>query len=163
MDRGNENIYCEDLEAFLRGDPESLLYAQSVRNQIIEAFWSRLKKFKLSGWISFFKSLERGCLYKPEFDTHKKVLLFCFPWVIQNELNEFVLGLNRWTVRQSSYPPGGNPDLRFHCPSPAFQRKGIKIGQEDINIVKKVFRIRWFISCKKWGDTQSHIFFKFII
>ena len=95
MDRRNENIYCEDLQAFLTGDPESFLYAQSVRNQRIEAFWSRLKKFKLSRWISFFKSLEKGCLYKPDFDTHKKVLLFCFPSVIQNELNEFVLGWNR--------------------------------------------------------------------
>ena len=95
MDRRNENIYCEDLQAFLTGDPESFLYAQSVRNQRYEAFWSRLKKFKLLRWISFFKSLEKGCLYKPDFGTHKKVLMFCFPSVIQNELNEFVLGWNR--------------------------------------------------------------------
>ena len=65
MDRGNENIYCEDLQVFLTGDLESFFYARSVRNQRIEFFWSRLKKFKLSWWISFLKSLEKGCLYKP--------------------------------------------------------------------------------------------------
>ena len=65
MDRGNENIYCEDLQVFLTGDLESFFYARSVRNQRIELFWSRLKKFKLSWWISFLKSLEKGCLYKP--------------------------------------------------------------------------------------------------
>ena len=48
IDRGNENIYCEDLQIFLRGDPESFLYNRSVRNQRIEAVWSRLKKFKFS-------------------------------------------------------------------------------------------------------------------
>ena len=94
--------------------------------------------FKLSQWISFFKSLEKGCLYKTVFNTHKKLLLFCFFSVIQNELNEFVLRWNRRTVSQSSGAPGGNPDLLFHCPPPEFQRKGIKIGQEDINIVKEV-------------------------
>ena len=36
MDLGNENIHCEDLQVFLTGDPESFLYARSVRNQRIE-------------------------------------------------------------------------------------------------------------------------------
>ena len=85
------HILCVYLQIFLRGDPESFLYNRSVRNQTIEAVWSRLKKFKFSWRISFFKSLEKDCLYKPEFDTHKEVLIFCFLSVIQNELNEFVL------------------------------------------------------------------------
>ena len=75
---------------------------------------------------------------EPEFDTHKEVLIFYFLSVIQNELNKLVLSCNRRRVRQSSDAPGGNPDLLFHCPPLAFQRKGIQIGQEDINIVKKV-------------------------
>ena len=125
MDSGNENMYYEDLQVFLTGGPESFLYARSVRNQRIEVFWSRLKKFKLSWWMSFFKSLEKGCLYKPEFDTHKGVLIFCFLSVIQNELNEFVLRWNRRTVRQSSDAPGGSPDLLFHCPPLEIQRKVI--------------------------------------
>ena len=48
MDAGNENIYCEDLQVFFSGRNDSFLYASSTRNQRIEAFWSRLKKFKLS-------------------------------------------------------------------------------------------------------------------
>ena len=75
---------------------------------------------------------------KPEFDTHKEVLIFCFLSVIQNELNELVLSWNRRRVRRSSDAPGGNPDLLFHCPPLPFQSKGIQIGQEDINIVKEV-------------------------
>ena len=77
-------------------------------------------------------------MYKPVFDIRKKLLLFCFFSVIQNELNEFVLRWNRRTISQPSGAPGGNPDLLFHCPPPEFQRKGIKEGQEDINIVKEV-------------------------
>ena len=138
MDRDNKNIYCEYLQLFLTGHSGSVLYARSVRNQRIEAFWSRLKKFKLSWWISFSKSLEKGCLYKPEFETHKEVLIFCFLSVIQNELNEFVLRWKRWTVRQPSDAPGGNPDLLFRCPTLGFQRKSIQKGQENINIVKEV-------------------------
>ena len=99
--RGNENIYCEDLQAFFSGDPESFLHAQFLKNQRMEAFWSRLKKFKLSQWISFFKSLEKVCFYKLQFDTHKEVIIFCFLSVIQNELNKFVLKWNHQTVRQS--------------------------------------------------------------
>ena len=38
MDRGNQNIYCEDLHFFLTAKPESFLYARSVRNQRIKAF-----------------------------------------------------------------------------------------------------------------------------
>lgn len=45
MDRGRENIYCEDLQVFFTGSTESFLYANSTRNQRIEAYWSRLKKF----------------------------------------------------------------------------------------------------------------------
>ena len=82
--------------------------------------------------------MEKSCLYKPEFDTRKEVLIFCFLSVIQNELNEFVLSWNSRTVRQSSDAPEGNPDLLFHCPPLAFQRKVVQIGQQDINIVKEV-------------------------
>ena len=76
--------------------------------------------FKLSRWISFFKSLEKGCLYKPVFDIRNKLLLFCFFSVIQNEMNEFALRWSRRTVSQSSGAPGGNPDLLFHYAPPEF-------------------------------------------
>ena len=55
--------------------------------------------------------------------------------------NEFVVRWNRGTFRQSSDAPGGNPDSLFHCPPPEFQRKGIYIGQENINNMKEVLRL----------------------
>ena len=54
---------------------------------------------------------------------------------------KFVLRWNRQTVRRSSNVPGGNPDLLFHYPPLGFQRKGIQIGQEVINIVKEVLEL----------------------
>ena len=52
-----------------------------------------------------------------------------------------MLRWNRRAFQQSSDAPRTNPDLLFQCPPLGFQRKGIQIGQEDINIVKEVFRL----------------------
>ena len=53
MDRGTENIYCEDLQVYFTKNTESFVYASSTRNQRIEYLWSRLKKFRLNWWINF--------------------------------------------------------------------------------------------------------------
>ena len=42
FDRGNENIYCQDIQTFLTKTEDSYRYGSSVRNQRIEALWSRL-------------------------------------------------------------------------------------------------------------------------
>ena len=44
---GTENVYCEELQVFTKNG-NSYLYTASIRNQRIEAFWSRLKKLNLS-------------------------------------------------------------------------------------------------------------------
>ena len=46
MDKGRENIFCEDLQLFFTEKDDSCIYAASTRNQRIESFWSRLKKFR---------------------------------------------------------------------------------------------------------------------
>ena len=38
IDRGNENIYCEDLQDFFTENPESSIYCASIHNQRIESF-----------------------------------------------------------------------------------------------------------------------------
>ena len=48
MDKGTENIYLEDLQVLFTDNVESFTYGASVRNQQIEAFWARFKKFCLS-------------------------------------------------------------------------------------------------------------------
>ena len=47
-DCGRENIYCEDMQVFFIASEESFIYAKSTRNQRIESFRSRLKKYKLN-------------------------------------------------------------------------------------------------------------------
>ena len=44
MDKGTENIYCENIQVYLTNNQESFIYAKSTHNQRIEAFWSQLKK-----------------------------------------------------------------------------------------------------------------------
>ena len=78
MDKGSENIYCNDLQAFFTGDPNSVKYATSTRNQRIEAYWSRLKKFQFAWWISLFKDMESKRLYKSYLDTHVEILVYIF-------------------------------------------------------------------------------------
>ena len=61
MDKGNENIYCEDLQVFFTGKKEFHTF-KIHQKPTIEAFWSRLKKFKLTWWIEYFKSMEKEML-----------------------------------------------------------------------------------------------------
>ena len=57
MDLGTENVYCEELQVFFTKNSNSFLCAASTRNQQVEVFWSRIKKFNLSWWIDFFSNL----------------------------------------------------------------------------------------------------------
>ena len=96
MDAGTENIYCQDLQVYFTGEEESFLYASSTKNQRIEAFWSRLKRYKLSWGIHFFIN----GIFKPDNRLHEELLLFVFMPILQNELNEFLATWNSQNVRQ---------------------------------------------------------------
>ena len=54
MEKVRENIFCEHLQLFFTGTDDSYIYAASTRNQRIESFWSRLRKFRTNWWIDFF-------------------------------------------------------------------------------------------------------------
>ena len=84
----NENIFCEDLQLFFNGKDESYIYAASTRNQQIEPFWSRLKKFRTNSCIDFFKRMVNEGVHRPQLETHVECLLFCFLPIIQLELND---------------------------------------------------------------------------
>ena len=142
MDRGNENIYCQDIQTFFTGNESSYLYAASTHNQRIEALWSRLKKFRISWWIQFFTAMEKHGLFKPSLEIHKEVLLFCFMPVIQSELNEFTRTWNMRNVRQSANGPGGKPDILFQLPSSVgFTNQGIAVEASDIDVANDVLGI----------------------
>ena len=142
MDKGRENIYCEDIQVFLTGNNASYIYAASTRNQRIEALWSRLKKFRTTWWIGFFSDLVRSGLYRPHLYTHRECLLYCFLPIIQAELNDFMHTWNLRHVRQSSHAPGGKPNLLFHVPEiVGYKQKGIPVSDIDLNIAKNVLGI----------------------
>ena len=69
MDKGRENIYCEDLQLFFTIREDSYLYAASTRNQSIKAYWSKLKKFRLSWWIDFFSGMVYNGMFRPNLET----------------------------------------------------------------------------------------------
>ena len=128
MDRGNENIYCEGLQVFFTGNPESFIYGASIHNQRIESFWARLKRFKTSWWIEYFKE---------NVETQQEALIFCFLPVLQSEFNIFVKTWNSRMIRQSVNTPGGRPDMLFYVPSIAgFTYAGVKIDGEKIAIAQ---------------------------
>ena len=54
MEKVRENVFCEHLQLFFTGTDDSYIYAASTRNQRIESFWSRLRKFRTNWWIDFF-------------------------------------------------------------------------------------------------------------
>ena len=139
---GTENIYCEDLQVFLTGKDDSFLYAASTRNQRIEAYWSRLKKFRLQWWIQFFTNMVNQGIYRPHLETHQECLLFCFLAIIQAELNDFSRTWNTRFVRKSANAPGGKPDILFQVPSTVgFQKRGLEVNQLDLNVATRVLGI----------------------
>ena len=56
MDKGTENIFCEDLQVYFTGNINSFRCAASTRNQRIEAYWCHgLKSFVLIGGLNFLR------------------------------------------------------------------------------------------------------------
>ena len=149
MDLGTENIYCQDLQVFFTKIDDSFLYAASTRNQRIEAFWSRLKKFKLSWWIDFFTDMIKCRLHKPSSPLHKEVLMFCYMPVLQAQLNECSRLWNSRRIRQSASAPGGIPDMLFNIPSTVgFQAQGIDVNPTDIQVAQNVLGIDHHPVCR---------------
>ena len=154
MDKRTENVYCENIQVFLTNNQESFIYAKSTHNQRIEAFWSRLKKFRLSWWIHLFKKMEKDKVYKSHLETHQEVLLFCFLPIVQNELNEFYQTWNRRNIRQSAAAPGGRPDLLFSAPETVgFTHQGVQVQMEDLDITVRQLGISEAPYCR---DEQLH-------
>ena len=76
IDARIENIYCQDLQFYFTSEEESFSYASSTKNQRMEAFWSRLKRYKLSWWIDFFTDMTIKSTFKPDNKLHEELFLF---------------------------------------------------------------------------------------
>ena len=141
MDVGIGNIYCQDLQIYFTGEEESFLYASLTENQTIEAFWSRLIRYKLSWWIDFFTDMSINGIFKPDNKLHEELLLLVFMSILQKELNEFLMTWNSRNVRQSGAAPGGVLDVLFHMPGTVgFQNQEIVAEKRKL----KSFNVRSF-------------------
>ena len=141
-DRGTENIYVKRLQRWLSGRKNSFIYGRSVRNQRIESFWSRLKRFLVQWWIDFFKLMENMGILDIASEIHATLLLFCFMPVVQLELEEFRRVWNLHRVRRSAEAPGGRPETLFSMPeSTGFISQGIPVSSQDLQVADTVLRI----------------------
>ena len=105
-----------------------------ARQKRIQAFWSRLRRYKLSWCIQFFIN----DIFKPDNKLHEELLLFVFMSILQNELNEFLATWNSQNVIQSATAPDGVPDVLFHMPvTVGFQNQGITAEKRDLDAVEE--------------------------
>ena len=72
-----------------------------ARQEIIEAFWSWFKRYKLSWWIGFIRdmTINYNGIFKLDNKLHKELPLFVFMPILQKELNEFLMASNSLDVR----------------------------------------------------------------
>ena len=135
MDKGRKNIFCEDLQLVFTGTDDSYIYAASTRNQRIESFWSRLKKFSTVWLIDFFMRMVNEGVHRPQLETHLECLLFCFLPIIQLELNDVVKTWNMRQVRQSSSSPGGKPGILYHLSETVgCSKMGLTVSEKYLTI-----------------------------
>ena len=110
-------------------------------DQVIEALWSSLKKFRRTWWIDFFMNMEKEGLCNGNLETHRAVLLFCFLGVIQYELSGLIIIWNRRHVRQSS---AGKPDILFWYYLPTtvgYEHQGILVDKNDRTVATEIIGI----------------------
>ena len=60
--------------------------ASSTRNQKKDAFWSGLKRYRLTWWIDFFTDMTINDIFKPDNELHEELFLFVFVPILQKEL-----------------------------------------------------------------------------
>lgn len=141
-DKGTENVFVKRLQRWLTGRKNSFKCGKSVHNQRIEALWSRLKLFKLTWWINFFKSMENLNILDINSDLQLYLVIFCFLPVIQMELREFQNTWNLRHVRQSARAPAGKPEVLFNMPElVGFKCQSSNLEPMDMEAANDVLRI----------------------
>ena len=137
------------------------MYAASTRNQQIESFWSRLKKFNLFLWIDFFSDLGKYRIFNLGSQFHCEALIFRLMPVMQAQLNNFVHIWNIREIRKSSTSPGGVPDIVFNAPSTVrFDKKGYSIDDLYLCVTQDIIGIEQHPICK--NDEVHELFIYYI-
>ena len=142
------------MQVFFTASEESFIYAKSTRNQRIESFWSRYKKYKLNWWINFFKHMISTNLHKSSSAIHREVFVFSFIPVIQADLNKFMITLNCRNIRKLAEAPGGVLEMLFNLPAiVGFPKKGTNVRERDIHVDKETVVIA---QCSTYFDKEIY-------
>lgn len=126
-DCGTENIHIAAVQRFMRRNgadnmagEKSFLYGKSVANQIIEAWWSFLRKSNTDCWIRFFKDFSDLSHFDNRNIIHVECLRFCFMGLIEEELCKVAQNWNLHKIRPcNAETPPGRPDTLFFPPGEA--------------------------------------------
>ena len=97
----------------------SFLFAKSIANQRIEAWWSYLRKVFLHRWINYFKDLIDEGLFDPSDEVDQECLRFSFYGILQDELDEIMKKWNQHRIHSIRMSEGSNgvPDVMYVVPN----------------------------------------------
>ena len=79
----------------------SFVYGSSTCNQLIECWWSILRRSRLNWWINVFKDMCAENIVDNSLTYHVVFLRFCFLGILQEELDETRRLWNNHFVRKS--------------------------------------------------------------
>ncbi|XP_033111390.1 uncharacterized protein LOC117112423 isoform X2 [Anneissia japonica] len=92
-------------------------YCSSPSNQRIEGWWSFLRHNRSSWWMDLFKDMvEHGTLHLGNI-LHMECLWFCFPKILQDDLNKVRDHWNSHRITKSRHSTvEGVPDVMYYLP-----------------------------------------------
>ena len=116
-DCGTENGIIVGIQCFLLMSEDAHRYRTSISNQIIEYWWSHMRKGFTNWQTEFFKELVNENIFIPGNQTHLEYSWFVFSSLLQTELDEFRRYWNSHYIRQSRHDSvAGIPDVLFYLP-----------------------------------------------
>ena len=105
-----KNVIIATTQCFLRADGDdefagekSHRYGASTTNQRVEAWWSYLRRSRLTWWINFFKDLINSGTLLSDSMIHEECLWFCFAEIIQKDQGFVCLHWNMHYIRKSGH------------------------------------------------------------
>ncbi|CAG9764650.1 unnamed protein product [Ceutorhynchus assimilis] len=89
-----------------------------MHNQLIEAWWSMLRKHNAQYWMNVFQMLKEDNLFDGSF-LDKSLIQFCSTPLIQKELDQVCLEWNVHRIRKTrnANAPAGRPAIMYEMPS----------------------------------------------
>ena len=94
---------------------DSFRYGSSTSFQRTEAWWSQFRKANGTSRISFFRDVIGSIIYENNINYHVEIMLFCFMFIIQQELDEMKSMWNTHYIKEvrNSECPIDRPNILY--------------------------------------------------